>query len=115
MGLKNRKAWIVAAVAVTAVALAACGGAAAPTEPEPAATTAVAPIAPNIAGGPTPTAPNVTGESTPIPTGAPAATSAPAGVVSAQDSMTLVINEEPLTMNPFPSQGGIAAAPGKVL
>jgi peptide/nickel transport system substrate-binding protein len=27
--------------------------------------------------------------------------------------MTLVINEEPLTVNPFPSQGGIAASPGK--
>jgi hypothetical protein len=27
--------------------------------------------------------------------------------------MTLVINEEPLTMNPFPTQGGIAASPGK--
>jgi peptide/nickel transport system substrate-binding protein len=37
----------------------------------------------------------------------------PTGVVSAQDSMTLVINEEPLTMNPFPTQGGIAASPGK--
>src|ERR671915_416125 len=45
--------------------------------------------------------------------GAAPATPVPAGVASARDTMTLVINQEPLTMNPFPSQGGIAASPGK--
>jgi peptide/nickel transport system substrate-binding protein len=37
----------------------------------------------------------------------------PAGSVSAKDSITLAMNEEPLTLNPYPTQGGIAASPGK--
>jgi hypothetical protein len=100
MGLKNRRAWAVAAVVMTVALAAACGGAATP--PEPATTTVVTPLAPNVTTGPTP-----------IPTGAPTTMPSPTGVVSAQDSMTLVINEEPLTTNPFPTQGGIAASPGK--
>jgi hypothetical protein len=37
----------------------------------------------------------------------------PAQPVSAKDSITLAMNEEPITLNPFPTQGGIAASPGK--
>ncbi len=49
---------------------------------------------------------------TAIPVSAPTATPRPTTVVSARDSITLVINEEPLRMNPFPTQGGISASPG---
>jgi hypothetical protein len=98
--MKSKKQMVsTCAVLVLAIALAACGGAAAPP---PAATTAAPNPIPTVADGPAPTS-----------TIAPINTPLPAGVVSARDSMVLVINEEPLVMNPFPSQGGIAAAPGK--
>jgi peptide/nickel transport system substrate-binding protein len=37
----------------------------------------------------------------------------PAQPVSAKDSITLAMNEEPITMNPYISQGGIAQSPSK--
>jgi peptide/nickel transport system substrate-binding protein len=40
-------------------------------------------------------------------------TAMPGRPVSAKDSITLAMNEEPLTLNPYPTQGGIAASPGK--
>jgi peptide/nickel transport system substrate-binding protein len=98
--MKSKKQMVsTCAVLVLAIALAACGGAAAPP---PAATTAAPNPIPTVADGPAPTS-----------TIAPINTPLPEGVASARDSMVLVINEEPLVMNPFPSQGGIAAAPGK--
>src|ERR671918_2574476 len=100
MALQSRLMCSILLVVITA-GLAACGGAAA--TPAPMETTAPSPTeAPTMAAGPTA-----------APTAASTATPLPSDVASARDSMTLVINEEPLTMNPFPSQGGIAAAPGK--
>jgi peptide/nickel transport system substrate-binding protein len=54
----------------------------------------------------------------PTPTAAintpqPVGTAMPTRPVSAKDSITLAMNEEPITLNPFPTQGGIAASPGK--
>jgi peptide/nickel transport system substrate-binding protein len=105
MGIKNRRAWSITVAIAIAVLAVACAGAA-PATPVP--------TTPATTGEATPTsAPVATPGFTPIPTGAPTATPVPAGVASARDTMTLVINQEPLTMNPFPSQGGIAASPGK--
>jgi len=79
---KVPKAWLMGLLAMVLLLAAACGGAA-----EPAATTA-----------PKPTAaiqPAVTSAPVSTPTAAPV----PAGTVSARDSITLVIPEEPQNMN----------------
>jgi hypothetical protein len=101
------QAWITAMVAVAAVA---CGTTAAPTgqpsgtDPSVSPTVALPGIA-NPTPRPTPTATISTPEAV--------ATAMPAQPVSAKDSITLAMNEEPITLNPFPTQGGIAASPGK--
>ncbi|HLF05243.1 MAG TPA: ABC transporter substrate-binding protein, partial [Dehalococcoidia bacterium] len=80
---------------------AACGAAATPT------------TAPGVTQPPAPTSSPVFTLPTAIPSLAATATARPTTTVSAKDSITLVMNEEPLRMNPFPTQGGIAASPGK--
>ena len=88
-----------AVMTVVALAAVACGASATPTS-APKATTG-APVATN-----TP-APAV------VATPGPTVTPRPAAIVSARNSITLVLNEEPITLNPFPNQGGIAQSPGK--
>lgn len=78
----------------------ACGTAATPTS---VPTALPKPLAP-------PSAPSVT--AAPTPTAGPTAMPKPTGIVSARDSITLVMSEEPITLNPFPTQGGIGAAAG---
>jgi peptide/nickel transport system substrate-binding protein len=98
------QAWITTAVALAAVA---CGTTAAPTgQPDGTASpTAALPGIANPTPRPSPTAA--------ISTPEPVATTMPDQPVSAKDSITLAMNEEPVTMNPFISQGGIAASPSK--
>jgi len=91
------KAWIPIIVALVAVLAIACGA---------AATATPGPTSP-LAATPVPGA-NSTPAATPS-----RVTPAPTGTVSAKDSIILAMNEEPLTLDPFPTQGGIAAAPGK--
>jgi len=86
---------------ITTVFAVACGAAATPLPVSPTSAP-IATIAPADVSAPTA-----------VPANAPTVTPLPVEVVSARDSMTLSINLEPLTMNPFPSQGGIAATPGK--
>ena len=87
--------WLVGILALSALLIVACGGAA---EPEPAAQ--AEPAAP-AAGQPT---------ATPVPdataTPAPTATPLPEGVETAQDSIVLVVPEEPVNLNSFLSIGG---------
>ena len=82
--------WLVGLLALSALFVVACGGAA---EPEPAAPAAV--------GQPT---------ATPIPdataTPAPTATPIPEDTATAQDSIVLVVPEEPVNLNSFLSIGG---------
>jgi ABC-type transport system substrate-binding protein len=98
------QAWITTAVALAAVA---CGTTAAPTG-QPDGTTSPAVALPGIAN-PTPHPTPTAAISTPEPAGA----AMPAQPVSAKDSITLAMNEEPITMNPYISQGGIAQSPSK--
>ncbi len=87
-----RRNWLLSAVALIALLIIACGGAA---EPEPAAP-------PDSAvGQPTPT-PIADATATPAPT----ATPLPSGVETAQDSIVLVVPEEPVNLNSFLSIGG---------
>src|ERR671914_11372 len=101
---RHWQAWITAVVVVAAVA---CGTTAAPTGP-PGSTTSPTVALPGIAN-PTPRPSPTAAISTPESVG----TAMPARPVSAKDSITLAMNEEPTTMNPFISQGGIAASPSK--
>ena len=108
MRLKGHwQTWITTAVALATVA---CGTTAAPTvQPggteAPASPTAALPGIANPTPRPSPTAAISTPESV--------GTAMPAQPVSAKDSITLAMNEEPITMNPYISQGGIAASPSK--
>ncbi len=105
MRLKGHwEAWITAAVVVVA---AACGTTATPTV-QPTDTASPPFGLPGIAN-PTPRPTPTTAINTPDPV----ATAMPIQPVSAKDSITLAMNEEPTTMNPFISQGGIAASPSK--
>lgn len=104
----NLRLWrpgiVIFALIITVLAV-ACGAAATTVAPTAAIDPTVAPsgtVAPVDVSAPTA-----------VPINAPTVTPLPSEVVSARDSMTLSINLEPLTMNPFPSQGGIAATPGK--
>ena len=85
--------WLVGILALSALLIVACGGAA---EPEPAA-----PAEPAAVGQPT---------ATPVPdataTPAPTATPLPEDVATAQDSIVLVVPEEPVNLNSFLSIGG---------
>jgi peptide/nickel transport system substrate-binding protein len=101
---RHWQAWITAVVVVAAVA---CGTTAAPTG-QPGSTTSPTVALPGIAN-PTPRPTPTTAISTPESV----ATAMPTQPVSAKDSITLAMNEEPTTMNPFISQGGIAASPSK--
>ena len=129
----TRLAWTTIAVLIFALA---CGTTVAPTvqpggTPAPTAES-VSTTPPEVEpGGTTPpeaTAPPVSptiglpGIANPTPrpsptiainTPEPVVTAVPELPVSARDSITLAMNEEPLTLNPYPTQGGIAAAPGK--
>ncbi|MYC29952.1 MAG: hypothetical protein F4X65_07685 [Chloroflexi bacterium] len=92
----NRKryfsTWIVGLLALSALLIVACGGAA---EPEPAA-----PAEPAAVGQPTATpVPDAT--ATPAPTATPLAED----VSTAQDSIVLVVPEEPVNLNSFLSIG----------
>ena len=105
MRLKGHwQAWITTAVALAAVA---CGTTAAPTG-QPDGTTSPTVALPGIAN-PTPRPSPTAAISTPESVG----TAMPDQPVSAKDSITLAMNEEPVTMNPYISQGGIAASPSK--
>ena len=85
--------WLVGILALSALLVVACGGAA---EPEPAA-----PAEPAAVGQPTATPiPDAT------PTPAPTATPLPADTGTAQDSIVLVVPEEPVNLNSFLSIGG---------
>jgi peptide/nickel transport system substrate-binding protein len=92
MGLRNLKRWPIPVAAMIAVLAVACAGAA-PATPVPTQVT-------TSQATPT-TAPAATTGPTPTPTVAPAATPLPSGVTSAQDTMTLVVGEEPVQLNPF--------------
>jgi peptide/nickel transport system substrate-binding protein len=98
------QAWITAAVVVVA---AACGTTATPTV-QPTNTASPPFGLPGIAN-PTPRPTPTTAINTPDPV----ATAMPIQPVSAKGSITLAMNEEPTTMNPFISQGGVAASPSK--
>lgn len=82
-----------AAAALLALLIVACGGASEPAAPAPAATTA-----PAVQATATPLP-----EATPTP--APTATALPADVASARDTITLVVPEEPVNLNSFLSIG----------
>ena len=113
MDLKNRRAWTIGMILMIAALVAACGGAAAtPVPPQEAPATS----APAATTGPTPTsapaaAPAATSGPTPAPTVAPTVTPLPSGIVSAQDSVTLVVGEEPIQLNSFRSIGASLNAP----
>ena len=84
--------WLVGVLALAALLIVACGGSA---EPEPAA-----PAEPAAVGQPTATPiPDAT------PTTAPTATPLPADTGTAQDSIVLVVPEEPVNLNSFLSIG----------
>ena len=84
--------WLVGVLALTALLIVACGGSA---EPEPAA-----PAEPAAVGQPTATpVPDAT--ATPAPTATPLAED----VATAQDSIVLVVPEEPVNLNSFLSIG----------
>lgn len=94
------KAWPLALLGLVALLAVSCGGSAAPTATSP--TTAVLPTdAPPSVSSPT-SAPSVTK----IPTAAPTPTPLPVGTVSARDSITLAIPEEPQNMNSLRAIGG---------
>ena len=86
---RYRSTWLVGILALSALLIVACGGAA---EPEPAAPAVGQPTA------------------TPVPdataTPAPTATPLPEDVTTAQDSIVLVVPEEPVNLNSFLSIGG---------
>lgn len=91
--LFHPKTIALAAAALLALLIVACGGASEPAAPAPAATTA----------------PAVQATATPLPaatpTPAPTATPLPADVASARDTITLVVPEEPVNLNSFLSIG----------
>ena len=91
--IRHRGAWLAGMVALVALLIVACGGAAATPAPTaaPAEPAAVQPTATPI--------PDAT------PTAAPTATPLPSGVASASDSITLVVPEEPVAINSFLSIG----------
>jgi peptide/nickel transport system substrate-binding protein len=83
---------------MAAVLTVACSTAATAT-PVPPTNTAAPPAA--STDTPVPGAINTPVPPTPTPTVAPTATPLPAGIVSARDSITLVVGEEPVQLNPF--------------
>src|SRR5687767_12108460 len=92
----RRRIWQVLPLGLIALAV-ACGGAAAP--PVPATTAPPTTIAtPALQATATPIA-----DATPTP--APIAAPLPSGIVSAQDSITLVLPEEPVAINSFGTIG----------
>ncbi|MDA0733519.1 MAG: ABC transporter substrate-binding protein [Chloroflexi bacterium] len=88
--------WVWGVVALVAVLAVACGSAAAPTT-APANTT---PVDPTAVTGPTA-----------MPTIAPTVTPLPSGIVSARDTVTLVVGEEPVQLNSFRSVGAALNTP----
>lgn len=94
-------------IGLTLVVLAvACGTAATPT-PTPTQETAST-LAPATTSPPAEEAAQPSPAATPV--SQPTVTPAPSGVVSAQDSITLVVGQEPLTMNSFVTVGGISTS-----
>lgn len=90
--------WVWGLVALVAVLAVACGSAAAPTS-APTDSPAADPTATTAAG---PTA---------MPTIAPTVTPLPSGIVSARDTVTLVVGEEPVQLNSFRSVGAALNTP----
>ena len=88
--------WVTGLVALIAVLLVACGGAA--SKPSDAPKAPAVPAAPKAPAAGAPTA---------APTVAPA----PGKVVSAKDSITLVVPEEPVQLNSFLSLGAALTSP----
>ncbi len=84
--------WLVGILALAALLMVACGGAAEPAAPAPA------PVQTEIQATATPVA---AATATPAPT----ATPLPSGVTSARDTITLVVPEEPVALNSFLSIG----------
>jgi len=89
--------WVWGLVALVAVVAVACGSAASPTTSAPANTT---PVDPTVAAGPTA-----------VPTISPTVTPLPSGIVSARDTVTLVVGEEPVQLNSFRSVGAALNTP----
>src|ERR671915_1201698 len=84
-------------IALAATRAVACGGAAATPAPDAAAPpTTAATLALQATATPIPDA---------TPTPAPTATPLPSGIVSARDSITLVLPEEPVALNSFGTIG----------
>jgi hypothetical protein len=84
----------------------ACGGAATPMSTSPQQTP--------TSSAPTPTrVPGATPTLTPTPTTAPAATPLPSNVTSARDTLRLVVDSEPITMNPMVTTAGLSGAVNK--
>jgi peptide/nickel transport system substrate-binding protein len=99
MQVKLYKTLFLAVLLTLMVLVISCGGAANPTSaPQPTATTG--PTATPSADSPTPMP-----SATPTPTVAPTVTPQPAEIVSARDSITLVMPEEPAQLNPLQSIG----------
>jgi peptide/nickel transport system substrate-binding protein len=104
MGLRNLKSWTIPVVVIIAALAVACAGAAPATQAPPQSAEPTA--APASTTGPASTsAPAATAGPTPAPTAAPVATPLPSDVTSARDSITLVVGEEPVQLNPMQSIG----------
>jgi ABC-type transport system substrate-binding protein len=99
MPVKLYKGVFSAVLLTLMVLVISCGGAANPTvAPQPTATTGPTVTPSSDSPAPMPSA-------TPLPTVAPTVTPQPAEIVSARDSITLVMPEEPAQLNPLQSIG----------
>jgi hypothetical protein len=84
----------------------ACSSASTPTSTSPQQA--------STSNAPTPTrVPGATSTLTPVPTVAPAATPLPSNVTSARDTLRLVVDSEPITMNPMVTTAGLTGAVNK--
>jgi peptide/nickel transport system substrate-binding protein len=84
----------------------ACSSASTPTSTSPQQA--------STSNAPTPTrVPGATPTLTPVPTVAPAATPLPSNVTSARDTLRLVVDSEPITMNPMVTTAGLTGAVNK--
>ena len=102
----HRKTWLHGIVALAAILAIACG-ASSPATPPATGAPSVTLVRQATSGD------VVTGTTVPTATAAAKVTPTAGKIVSARNSITLVVNEEPIGLNPFPTQGGISQAPGK--
>jgi peptide/nickel transport system substrate-binding protein len=91
---------LVGLVALATALAVACAGAATPPDPTQSVTSEATPASDPTGAGPTP-----------VPTVAATVTPIPSGIVSAQDSVTLVVGEEPVQLNSFRSVGAALNTP----